>query len=101
MSQEKLADLAEVDRKHMSSIETGKVEPGVLTLSRIAGVLETTVGQLMRKVTWVLMNMVRGICGAEIRGHTIGTVRDTHARSHRLQSIHGAGATGMERRADG
>jgi transcriptional regulator with XRE-family HTH domain len=53
MSQEKLAELAEVDRKHMSSIETGKAEPGVWTMSRIAGALETTTGALMRNVTWV------------------------------------------------
>ena len=50
MNQEELADLAKVDRSHMSSIETGKTEPGVWTLMRIAAVLETTSGQLLKNL---------------------------------------------------
>jgi transcriptional regulator with XRE-family HTH domain len=48
LAQDQLASLADVDRSHMSSIETGKTEPGVWTLMRIAAVLETTSGQLLR-----------------------------------------------------
>lgn len=48
LAQDDLAFLAGIDRSHMSSIETGKTEPGVWTLARIAGVLETTSSQLLR-----------------------------------------------------
>jgi len=50
LNQEELAHLAKVDRSHMSSIETGKTEPGVWTLMRIAGVLETTSGTLLKSL---------------------------------------------------
>jgi transcriptional regulator with XRE-family HTH domain len=50
LNQEELAQLAKVDRSHMSSIETGKTEPGVWTLMRIAAVLETTSGQLLKNL---------------------------------------------------
>jgi transcriptional regulator with XRE-family HTH domain len=53
MSQETLAQLANVARKHMSRIETGKAEPGVWTLARIAGALETTYGRLLQGLEWV------------------------------------------------
>jgi len=52
LRQETLADLAKVDRKHMSSIETGKVEPGFWTLTRIATVLDTTPSTFLRGVKW-------------------------------------------------
>jgi transcriptional regulator with XRE-family HTH domain len=52
-SQEKFADIAEVDRKHISSIETGKAEPGSWTLMRIAGALEVSIGLLMAGLAWV------------------------------------------------
>jgi transcriptional regulator with XRE-family HTH domain len=52
LSQENLARLAEVNRSHMSDIETGKKFPGVWTLIRIAGVLGTTSGQLQRGLKW-------------------------------------------------
>jgi transcriptional regulator with XRE-family HTH domain len=48
LAQDQRPSLAVVDRSHMSSIETGKTEPGVWTLMRIAAVLETTSGQLLR-----------------------------------------------------
>lgn len=48
LAQDQLAYLAVVDRSHMSSIETGKTEPGIWTLTRIAGVLETSSSQLLR-----------------------------------------------------
>jgi transcriptional regulator with XRE-family HTH domain len=48
LAQDELAYLATVDRSHMSSIETCKTEPGVWTLARIAGVLETTSSQLLK-----------------------------------------------------
>jgi transcriptional regulator with XRE-family HTH domain len=52
LSQENLARLAGVNRSHMSDIETGKTEPGVWTLIRIAGVLGTTSAQLLRGLKW-------------------------------------------------
>jgi transcriptional regulator with XRE-family HTH domain len=47
LPQDQLASHAHVDRSHLSSIETGKTEPGIWTLMRIAGVLETTASQLL------------------------------------------------------
>jgi transcriptional regulator with XRE-family HTH domain len=52
LNQENLALLADVDRSHMSSIETGKTDPGVWTLTRIAGVLGTTSSQLLWGLQW-------------------------------------------------
>lgn len=53
LTQEDLAGLAEVDRKHVSSIETGKAEPGLWIFVRIAGALDIPVGLLVRGLTWV------------------------------------------------
>jgi transcriptional regulator with XRE-family HTH domain len=52
LNQENLAFLAGLDRSHMSSIETGKTEPGVWNLTRIAGVLGTTPSDLLRGIKW-------------------------------------------------
>jgi transcriptional regulator with XRE-family HTH domain len=52
MNQERLAELANVDRKHMSTIENGNAEPGFWTLTRIAGALGTTPTQFLRGLTW-------------------------------------------------
>lgn len=52
MSQEDLATIAQVDRKHMSTIENGKAEPGFWTLTRIAGALETTQTQFLKGLSW-------------------------------------------------
>jgi transcriptional regulator with XRE-family HTH domain len=53
LTQEDLAGLAEVDRKHVSSIETGKAEPGIWTFMRIAGALQMPVTSLVKGLTWV------------------------------------------------
>jgi DNA-binding XRE family transcriptional regulator len=53
LTQEDLAGLAEIDRKHVSSIETGKAEPGIWTLIRIAGALRMPVSALVRDLTSV------------------------------------------------
>jgi transcriptional regulator with XRE-family HTH domain len=52
LNQENLARLAQVDRSHMSTIENGKAEPGFWMLIRIASVLETTSGRLLRNLRW-------------------------------------------------
>jgi transcriptional regulator with XRE-family HTH domain len=52
LSQEELAASALVDRRHMSDIETGKTEPGFWTLTRIAGVLDTTASALLKGLKW-------------------------------------------------
>lgn len=53
LTQEELAGLAEIDRKHVSSIETGKAEPGLWTFVRIAGALQIPVSPLVKDLTWV------------------------------------------------
>jgi DNA-binding XRE family transcriptional regulator len=46
MTQEKLAHLAEIDRKHMGTIEAGKADPRFTTLVSIAGALGMTIANL-------------------------------------------------------
>jgi transcriptional regulator with XRE-family HTH domain len=53
LTQEEVAELAEVDRKHISSIETGKTDPGAWTLIRIAGALKIEVHCLLDGLIWV------------------------------------------------
>jgi transcriptional regulator with XRE-family HTH domain len=53
MSQEDFAEIAKVDRKHVSSIETGKAEPGIWTVMRIAGALQISVAVLTVGLDWV------------------------------------------------
>lgn len=43
MTQETVAEIAELDRKHISMIETGRAEPRIGTLIRIAGALDLPV----------------------------------------------------------
>ena len=43
MTQESVAEIAELDRKHISMIETGRAEPRIGTLIRIAGALDVPV----------------------------------------------------------
>lgn len=52
LTQENLAHLAQINRPHMSDIETGRSAPEIWTLVRIAGVLGTTSGQLLRGLKW-------------------------------------------------
>jgi transcriptional regulator with XRE-family HTH domain len=52
LSQEALAEMARVDRKHMSRIESGKVEAGFWTLNRIAIALQTTTAAFVRGLKW-------------------------------------------------
>ncbi len=47
MAQETVAQLAELDRKHISTIETGKSEPGTWTLTCIAGARDIPVEELV------------------------------------------------------
>lgn len=51
-SQEELASRALINRKGISEIETGKVQAGFWTLTRIATVLDTTVPTLLRGLRW-------------------------------------------------
>jgi transcriptional regulator with XRE-family HTH domain len=53
LTQEDLARLAEIDRKHVSSIETGKAEPGIWTILRIAGALRLPLSELTDGLKWV------------------------------------------------
>ena len=50
LTQEKLAELAEVDRTYVYRIETGKRSPSIEVLFRIAEALKMTPGQLLDKV---------------------------------------------------
>lgn len=47
MTQERVAEVAEVDRKHISTIEAGETEPRIYTLVRIAGALDLPVEELV------------------------------------------------------
>ncbi len=47
MSQEELAHRSAIDRAHMSSIERGRQNPGVLSVFRIAQAMEMTLTDLM------------------------------------------------------
>jgi transcriptional regulator with XRE-family HTH domain len=46
MTQERLAHLAEIDRKHMGTIEAGNADPRFKTLIRIAGALAMPIEKL-------------------------------------------------------
>jgi DNA-binding XRE family transcriptional regulator len=60
MTQEDLAGLAEINRKHVSSIETGRADPGLWTFTRIAGALEMPVHSLVQGLTWIPSERTRG-----------------------------------------
>lgn len=49
LSQEKLALLAEVDRSYVGRIERGDNNAAVLTLARLATVLDVSLAKLMQK----------------------------------------------------
>ncbi len=50
MSQEKLAELANISRNSVSLIETGKINPTILKVVDIAGILEVDINVLLRDV---------------------------------------------------
>jgi transcriptional regulator with XRE-family HTH domain len=52
MSQEELAAQAEVHRTQISLIESGRREPRIFTMTRLAGALEVDVLTLMEGITW-------------------------------------------------
>jgi len=49
ISQEKLALLAEVDRSYVGRVERGDNNVAVLTLARLAGVLDISIAKLMKE----------------------------------------------------
>lgn len=53
MTQWTLAEIAELDRKHISMIETGQAEPRIGTLIRIAGALDVPVETLVAGLVFV------------------------------------------------
>lgn len=52
LSQESLAELAGIQRTQITLIESGRREPRVLTLLRLAGALEVDVSTLLEGVAW-------------------------------------------------
>jgi transcriptional regulator with XRE-family HTH domain len=52
LSQEALADLAELHRTELSLLERGRREPGLGTLLKLAGALEVSVGELTEGIAW-------------------------------------------------
>ena len=48
ISQEDLADRAQVDRAYMGGIERGVQNVGLIVLTRVAAALDTSVAELMR-----------------------------------------------------
>jgi transcriptional regulator with XRE-family HTH domain len=53
LTQVEVAELAEIDRKHMGEIERGKSEAGFYTLIRIAGALGLPIEELVRGLVFV------------------------------------------------
>jgi putative transcriptional regulator len=53
MTQEKLAEIAELDRKHIGIIENGEAEPRIGTLVRIAGALDVPIETLVTGLVFV------------------------------------------------
>jgi transcriptional regulator with XRE-family HTH domain len=53
MTQWTVAEIAELDRKHISMIETGQAEPRIGTLVRIAGALDVPVEKLVAGLVFV------------------------------------------------
>jgi transcriptional regulator with XRE-family HTH domain len=53
LTQEAVAGLAELDRKHMGAIEMGKSEAGFYTLIRIAGALHIPIEELVTGLVFV------------------------------------------------
>jgi transcriptional regulator with XRE-family HTH domain len=49
VSQEKLAELAEIDRTYVSMIERGKRQPTLEVASRIANALSTKLSEIIRQ----------------------------------------------------
>lgn len=47
LSQEELADRAQLDRKTIGNIETGKANPELLTMELIATALDTSISELL------------------------------------------------------
>jgi transcriptional regulator with XRE-family HTH domain len=52
LSQENLAELAEVHRTQISLIESGRREPRIFTVVRLAGALEVELATLLEGVAW-------------------------------------------------
>jgi transcriptional regulator with XRE-family HTH domain len=50
MTQEELADAAELHRTHISLLEQSKRDPKLTTIAKLADGLDTTPGQLLRGV---------------------------------------------------
>lgn len=53
MTQERVAHVAELDRKHISMLENGQAEPRTGTLIRIAGALDIPVETLITGLVFV------------------------------------------------
>ena len=49
ISQEKLAELAEIDRTYVSMIERGKRQPTLEVASRVAGALSMRLSEIIRR----------------------------------------------------
>lgn len=51
MTQEALAERAELDRTYISDIERGRRNPGIVNVVRLARALGTTPAELLRGIT--------------------------------------------------
>ena len=52
LSQESLAAMARIHRTQISLFETGRRQPGIETLVRLAGALEVPTGELFEGIRW-------------------------------------------------
>jgi transcriptional regulator with XRE-family HTH domain len=53
LTQEGVAEIAELDRKHIGMIETGQAEPRIGTLVSIAGALDLPIEELVAGLVFV------------------------------------------------
>lgn len=50
LSQEQLADLSEIDRTYIARIESGKANPSIKIINKIARKLKITISELLKGV---------------------------------------------------
>ncbi len=52
LTQEGLAERAGIHRTQVTLIETGRRQPGIMTVARLAGALEVPIGSLFEGIRW-------------------------------------------------
>ena len=84
MSQEALADEAEIERSRISKIETGRVNVSLMTLATICYCLEITLAELFVDIKVTMPPVAKG--GVSRRLNYSGSVRNLAKKSPRKQT---------------